>query len=461
MAGTLSSFNTALSALRYNSVALQNASNNIANNASEGYVRRRAVGAEVVGTDRPTMYAHSTSHGEGVRVAGIQRQVDPLLDARVRREHASQAYLDTKSAVLARVETGIGEPGENGVSAALAEFKQSWSDLANHPEVPAPRQQVLARASILADSLAAQSRNISGEEADQRVKLNGIVEEVNTAASDLAELNQKILVTGLNGIDNNALRDTRDQLALRLSELTGAATTVRPDGMFDLSVNGVSLVDGTDANPLTVTAGVLADGSADGSPIAFALGGTAVPTTGLQGELGATTDLLENALPDHREALNVIARQFADAVNAQHALGFDAAGTAGGQFFSYVAGDEAASLAVAITDPAAVAASGLPGGNNDGGNADKMSVVGTAAVDYQRLVNGFGTDVAAVQRKAANQAAMTAQVDNSWESQAGVNLDEETVNMVTSQRAYEAASKLMTVLDDMLDTLINRTGLTR
>ena len=78
---------------------------------------------------------------------------------------------------------------------------------------------------------------------------------------------------------------------------------------------------------------------------------------------------------------------------------------------------------------------------------------------YQRLINGFGTEVASVKRLTANQQVLTGQVDNSREQLSGVNLDEEMVSMLSSQRAYEAASRVMTTLDSVLDTLINRTGL--
>ena len=61
-------------------------------------------------------------------------------------------------------------------------------------------------------------------------------------------------------------------------------------------------------------------------------------------------------------------------------------------------------------------------------------------------------------RRAANQQVLTSQVDGAREQLAGVNLDEEMVNMLAAQRAYEAASRVMTTVDSVLDTLINRTG---
>jgi flagellar hook-associated protein 1 len=45
------------------------------------------------------------------------------------------------------------------------------------------------------------------------------------------------------------------------------------------------------------------------------------------------------------------------------------------------------------------------------------------------------------------------------DSLTGVSLDEEAANLVKSQRAYEAATRLMTVIDQMLDTIINNMGI--
>ncbi|UMG92945.1 flagellar basal body rod C-terminal domain-containing protein [Nocardioides sp. TF02-7] len=100
----------------------------------------------------------------------------------------------------------------------------------------------------------------------------------------------------------------------------------------------------------------------------------------------------------------------------------------------------------------------MPGGAADGRNASALSDVDGFDAAYQRLVNGFASDVAAVGRQTANQLALTSSLDTAWEQGAGVNLDEETVNLVVAQRAYEAAARLMTAVDEMLDTLINRTG---
>jgi flagellar hook-associated protein 1 FlgK len=463
MSGTFSSLNSALTALRYNRVAMDVAGGNIANVGTEGYSRRRVEAESIGAPSRPAMWSRYDGAGEGVSVSGVNRMVDALLDVRARREHGNQSYLDIRQSVLERVESGIGEPGDNGVAAAIADFRSAWHDLANNPGSDAARAQVLGRAATLTGAIRVQARNIDTESGDLRVRAQADVAEVNTVASDLAATNRSIAIANLNGTDAGVLLDKRDQLAMRLSELTGSTTTQRADGGFDVSVNGVPLVTGQDAGVLDIATGITATGAADGNPITFTItdtsGTTAVPA-GMTGEIGGVTDLLTTTLPAYSAGLGAVAKQLADEINTQHQAGYDAAGNPGQPLFSYDPADPAGTLAVALTAPGDLAASSLPGGVLDSTNATALASATGVEESYQRLVNGFGTEVASVRRLAANQQVLTSQVDGSREQLSGVDLDEETVSMLSAQRAYEAASRVMSTIDSVLDTLINRTGLT-
>jgi len=462
---SFSSINTALSALRYNQVALDTASQNIANVGTEGYTRRRVEAASAGTPTTTAMWSRNQNAGGGVRITGVTRMTDAFLDARVRTEHGKQSYLDTRQAVLDRLETGIGEPGENGLSAVMAEFRQGWSDLANNPSNDAARSQVLARGASLADAVQIQARNFTTEAADQRVRVNAMVAEVNTIASDLAATNKAIQVAKLDGSDAGNLMDQRDLLALRLSELTGGTTTANGTGGLDVELNGVSLVTGGIAGRLEVASGVTSTGEADGNPVTFRVvhpvEGTSTVPDGMGGEIGAVRELIDVTIPGYLTGLGQMAAGLADAVNALHQGGYDAAGNAGAPFFSYDPADPAGTLAVVITDPAEVAASGIAGGAVDGTVADALSELTSPETSYQQLVNGFGTAVASSRRLADSQMMLTQQVDGARDQLAGVSLDEEMLSMVEYQRGYEAAARVLTTVDSILDTLINRTGLTR
>ncbi|MEO3935398.1 flagellar hook-associated protein FlgK [Dermatophilaceae bacterium Soc4.6] len=460
MTGTFGSFTTALSALNYTRVAMDVASSNIANVSTDGYTRRRVEAASVGGPTQPAMWSRYDGHGDGVTVTGVSRLTDGLLDSRMRTEHGNQSYLDVRQTALDRLEQGVGEPGTTGVSAALADFRASWHDLVNNPGNAAARSQVLGRATTLAEGIAAQSRQIAATQGDQRLQLSSVVGEVNSLATGLADANRAIASGTMAGADVSTLLDTRDQLTLRLTELTGGTASIRSDGGSDFAVAGLSLVSGKDASVFRVASGVTATGSADGNPVTFSLtapgGSAATLSTPPRGEVGALAELIDVTLPAYQVGLDAVAQQLADTVNTQHQGGFDAAGNPGVALFAYTAGSPASSLTVAISDPALLAASSISGGVLDGGNADLLGATSGVEGSYQQLVNGLGTTVQAARRAAGNQQVLTNQFDGAHEQLAGVNLDEETVTMMQNQRAFEAASKVLSTLDSVLDTLINR-----
>ena len=462
---TFSSLGTALSALRYNRVGMDTASQNIANVGVGGYTRRRVeavtAGSQVV----PAMWARAQEPGGGVKITGTTRMADAFLDARARTEHGKQSYLQVRQGVLDRLESGIGEPGDDGLAAVLAEFRQAWGDLANNPSNEAARSQVLARGAALADAVQLQARNFTVESADQRMRLSGMVSEVNTLASDLAATNKAIATANLTGDDAANLLDQRDLMVLRLSELTGGKAQANETGGLDFSVNGVPLVTGGRPGTFEIATGVTSAGEADGQPLTFQVVGpdgsvTAVPP-GSSGELGAVADLLDVTIPGYLAGLGAVAQTLVDTVNATHQGGYDANGNPGGPFFSFDPADPAGTIAVALTANSEIAAAGRPGGVVDGTVADALAELTDTDTSYQRLVNELGSVIASGRRLLTNQSMVTAQVDGSREQLAGVNLDEEMLSMVQYQRGYEAAARVLTTVDSMLDTLINRTGLLR
>lgn len=462
MSGTFGSFGAALSGLRYSQVAMDIANNNLANVGVDGYVRRRVVGETAETAQTAGLWSRGTGIGDGVRISGTQRMSDLFLDARARNETGRQARLDALAEVMDRVESGIGEPGENGVSAALSEFRASWQNLGNNPGNSAARSQVLATARGVVDAVRAQARNLDDEAAEVHQRLSIELQQVNTMAHDLAALNRNIAEATLNGNEPDALLDQRDRLALGLSELTGGTATLRSDGGFDFAIGGQMLVSGRTVGTLTATSGLTDTGTGDGTPLAYAvtLDGATAPVT-VDGKIGGLTDAVDRVIAGYRSGLDAVASRLATEMNAGHAAGYDQAGVAGTPLFTLDLANPAGSIAVAITDPARVAASAVPGGGLDGSHADLLSASSEVESSYQQLVGVFGTEVASTHRLAANQAVLTRQVTATRESMAGVSIDEEMVALMAAQRQFEAASRVMTTLDSMLDTLINRTGLVR
>ena len=272
------------------------------------------------------------------------------------------------------------------------------------------------------------------------------VTQVNTATSSLAQLNGAIAVNYATGHVDNQLLDQRDSLVMSLSDVAGAQSTINADGTATVSIGGQTVV-----NSITATA-VSVNGSNQ-----LLVGGTPAATAG--GQLQGYLDGLNTTVPNYVAQLDQVASALASTVNSAQSSGYDLNGNPGGAMFS---GSTAATISVAITDPKQLAASGTPGGNLDGSVAVTMSHLGNASGGpdeaYRSLIGTLATDSQRATQQASVQQSVTSSVDSLADSSSGVSIDEETTNLLTYQRSYEASSRVLTTVDETLDTLINRTG---
>jgi flagellar hook-associated protein 1 FlgK len=146
-------------------------------------------------------------------------------------------------------------------------------------------------------------------------------------------------------------------------------------------------------------------------------------------------------------------------------LGNTAVGTDGIGGRLFFTGTDAASLAVSADVagiPAAIAAGTAAGGPLDASNALDLaelssSLTGADAV-YRQAIVQLGVDTQTTTSRNQIQQSATQSLDNARAQQSGVSIDEEMTNLIQFQHGYDAAARLMTTIDAMLDTLINRTG---
>jgi flagellar hook-associated protein 1 FlgK len=454
---TFSGLNGALSALRAQRAGLELAGQNIANANTEGYSRQR-IEQSTMGGVAPARWATPSTDVSGVVVSGVNRIRDAYLEARGRTEHERQAALSEQHIVVSDIERVFDEPSTSGLQSKLTAMWDGFADVADHPEDPAARTQLLARAADVTSALNAGATEFAGQYVARRTELGGTVDDINSAAARLAKLNDAVAQAKLAGASANELEDQRDVLAIRLSELTGATVTRSANGSLDVTLNGSALVSGTTARSLAATGSATLAGQA-GDPPGLKWTDTDASAGPVAGRAGAQLTALNSTLPDYAAALDGVAAKLTSTVNAVHGAGFTAAGVAGGAFFS---GTTAGSITVAITNPAAVAASSSATLSGDGGAADKLAQLGGAAGGadeaYRTVVARLGVLVQSTQQLSETQNAITADVDSARLAGAGVSVDEELTSMLSYQRAYEAAARVMSAVDSMLDTLINRTG---
>jgi flagellar hook-associated protein 1 FlgK len=457
MGSSFGGINTALTSLYAQRRALDVTGQNIANANTEGYSRQRVDMQSQVGSMSAAMYARTDGLGTGVSVSGVQRIRDEYLENRGRSEHAKSTYLAAQTSAYTAIEDVFAEPGDTALAAQFQDMWGGWNDVANNPHLAATRSTLIQQSSTVADGLNSAYASLAGQWEQNRTQLSAYVEEVNVAAASIAQLNDSIVKARASGLSVNELEDRRDLQAMKLAQLAGATAAKRENGAMDVFVGNSTLVSEFTTRNLEVSgAARLQDQSVDPMTLRWADTGTAVQAGGT---MGAMADTLTTIIPAISDALDAVAANLSDTVNALHRGGYSADGSTGLDFFS---GTTAATIRVAVTDPAQVAVSAAPG-TLDNAVADAIADVGSAPTgpdrQYQGMIGQLGVAAQAAGRRAEIQANVTEQVDRSREAQAGVNLDEEMTNLLTYQRGYEAASRVLTTIDSMLDQLINRTGL--
>lgn len=435
---TFTGLQTSLRGLIAQQEALDTTSHNIANASTKGYSRQEvllsASHALAIVTGSTEGGEDAAQLGTGVDVDGISRARDRFLDLQYRAQAMRLGGLAATVQGLEQIEGALAEPGETGISQELQTFWSDWEGLANSPEDSASRQAVVEAGKALATSLAELNGQLTGAAEVAEAEFGAIAGEggeVEQMAKEIALLNGAIRSATTSGSEPNDLLDRRDLLLDELSELGQVSVTENKDGTDEVGFGdaAVPLVEGTEVNwPQELV-----------EP---------------KGKLGALLQLTREGgtIESFRTELGSFAETLANSVNAIHT-------EAGGPpFFSFTAGEGAATLAVAV-DAAEVQTSkdGSVGGNEI---ATAIGALRGGAADraYASFVTRVGTQMDEAQNGETNAQALLNTVEERRESVSGVSLDEEMTNLTSFQRGYEASARAMTTLDEALNVLINRTG---
>jgi len=458
-----SGISIALQAVLTQSQVLEIAGHNIANASTPGYRRQSAV----LVTDTPTSI-NGADHllgagqrGGGVTIAKIQRFNLSFFDGRYRSVSAEAKNWEAQSGILSQLEATLAENTDDGLIPKLDQFWAGWQSLSNDPTNTSLRTILLDDASALATAFNRRTTQITQLRSDQNLVVGSQVEEINSLAGQVAQLNGEISRVLSVGEQPNDLMDTRDIALDRLAELTGAVSTEQKNGEMMVSVGGHVLVVGHDSFNLETRANLTDTSVKD---VYWQDGQQLIPTTG---ELKGTLEVRDQVLTGQLSGLNTLASGLITQVNAIHTTGFGLNNATGLNFFN---GTDAASIAVnPALDAASIATSSATG--QEGNNVIALQIAGLKSVKgmsagtatLNEFYNAQITQLGVTTQRAANNAYQHGLVGKALsdqrESVAGVSLDEEAANMAKAQKAYQAAARVLTAYDEMLDLIINNMGL--
>lgn len=452
MSGLYGSLSVALSALLANQQALGTSANNIANANTPGFTRQRPV---LVPGD-PVVLGR-LSFGSGVILEKLQSLRDPILELRLNQESQDQGKLDSTLGALQQIQ-GMFSGTDSGIGNAISKFFDSLQQLSTDPTNPALRQGVLTAASNLASTFNTTARNLEAQRSNLDLNVVQTVGEINTLTTQIASLNQQI--TNLENVhqDASAFIDKRTTLIRQLSSLVDVSVIQTEHGITLTTANGTPLVAEARSFQLSAQIG-------SGGIHQIFSGTNDITTTLVAGKLGGLLEMRDTHIPGLEGNLDQLAAGLASALNTAHRAGFDLNGDPGGDLFvppPAGGAGAAAALTVAISDPALIAASsdGTPGSN---GNLIVLSAVHDQAVAagqkpldfYAHVVFQVGSDTANTTADLDASNLIVGQLEDQRASISGVSLDEEAANMVRYQTAYQAAARVVTTVNDMLDAAVN------
>jgi flagellar hook-associated protein 1 FlgK len=457
-----STLNTAVTGLQAAQRALDVAGQNVVNANTQGYSRQRVELATAGTSSSATFHTGSAPVLSGVSIEEITRIRDSYLEAMRAAAGSKQSALTAEATTVSAAQQLLSEPTDTGLQNTLDQFYSSWYDLSLTPTDDAAGAVVLQRATAVVDQLHSLTSNLSDEWSTARTALENVVAETNQATSDLATLNAQIQAGTISGSTVNDLMDRRDVLVRKLADLVGATAVAGQDNQVSVSIGGVSVVSGTTAQELTLS-GAADIGSATSDPPTLLWGTTSVSVD--SGSAAGYLAALRTDLPGIQSQMDDVAVALRDSVNSIHQTGYTRAGVTGTDFFS---GSSAADLQVDPSDPAdlaVAAAAGVVDGSiaaaigdlsEDGAASAALGGSPGASELWRQLTTSLGVQVQSLDSAVSVQDSVVAAAQDAVESSAGVNLDEEMTNMLLYQRAYQASARVVTVIDEMMSTLINR-----
>jgi flagellar hook-associated protein 1 FlgK len=471
MLGLFGSLNMGARSLQVQQQGVEVAGHNLANVNNPAYARQR-----LNLTTELTLPTHLGPQGTGVRAVAIQQIRHELLEGQLRAEVSVGGFWTAQEQALEFGQTVLGEEidrlangpegtsgaqaagGRHGIAEGLADFFNALQNLSTDPTSTADRQSVVVKGQALAEKL----NQVQGRLGQLEENLNETVREqlaqANELLSSIADYNREIVRTEATGGTANDLRDQRLQKLEELAKRVNIQTITQANGTVDVVVAGTTLVSGVDVED-TFEAYDRGDGRLQ---VRAATSGRALDLTG--GSVQGTLAARDGALGQLRTQLDTLAATLITEVNSIHRAGFSLRGTTGADFFT---GTDAASIAVHTAlsmDPTLLQVSSVAGesGNNEVALAlaqladRRHASLGdqTFSQSYAFTVTALGGALAGANNQVTDQAIVEQMLRRQRDAISGVSLDEEMTDLIKFQKAYEASARLITTVDEMIETVL-------
>lgn len=388
--------------------------------------------------------------GGGVRVSDLMRARDVFSDARYRNDTAQEHQFAHLASTLRTLETHIDALSDQSIGAHLDRFWDGWLEVANAPGDSSASSDLVQRAGQLVDRIHALDRTLTETRTQMAAEVSQTTGQINHLTARIAGLNSQIATSG--GNTPLPLLDARDAA---LDELSALADVEIEDGGDRIRLEGLTLVEGRAATDLTM---------GDDGTLRVGSGGPTVRVH--SGTLAALIEERDEILPGVQNDLDHFAASLAEQVNSLHRTGWSADGRHGSiDFFS---GDTARSIEVnsAIRDHPTRVATGGSGKSGDNSIALALGELRDQPLTDGRTLAQTFDDLAVSVGLGASHAIASTEIASAMRAQSlaqrqatqGVNLDEEMVDMIALQTSYQAAARVVSTVDQLIESTLAMAG---
>ncbi|WP_105616951.1 flagellar hook-associated protein FlgK [Vallitalea okinawensis] len=502
-----SSLSSAVSGLSASQRALEVTGHNVTNAETLGYTRQRVNQSD----SHYSLFGFSGQQellvGTGVSIQEVAQIRDMFLDMSYRDEASTMKFYEAQMYGVSELESILGETvGGTSFSDIIGNMWETLNELSKHPEGLEARASFVQSAVLFVD----QANQIQDQMYDYQYmlndKVNNLVDEVNDISEQIVQLNAIIAEAEAGGVSANDYRDERNNLLDRLSEIIDIKYHEEPNGSVVVNAEGYTMIDGTsyvemdtvvtdpnaplskpvwkDTNIDVFYGDIDPDNNEDKGELKGILalrGDSNVDYTYLE-DSTKYEEIEDSILMKTMAEFDYLIHHITSTINSivtTNTYGLD--GTAGEPLFLPVkdltgnADDDLKAGNIMINEDILndVAKLGLtrdpslPGDNTvvleiiEAWNEDSLKINPNA--DYDLSINNFYSSMVAELGGAGtnaithyeSQSMLVNQINNQRLSIMGVSTDQELTNMIMYQQAYNANAKVITVIDEMIDSLMN------
>ncbi|MFY9115413.1 MAG: flagellar hook-associated protein FlgK [Dethiobacteria bacterium] len=437
---------------------------NVANANTLGYTRQRVDMEAII----PAIVAgNQIAPGQGVRISDITRISSEFYHTQMVRNGSYKAYWETMQEAYRSTEVSLMEPSEEGVGKLMEDFFDIWHHLSAAPESIAVRMGLRDQAITFTRAISDNYNRLNEFRRGFIDETEATVIEINRLASEIAGINEKLIYLHALQEKSNEMFDQLDLALEELGKLIDITVYQKNNGAADVFIGGRLLVQ--DQYAFHVHLQTREDPGAlyDKYEIINHRGLVLDPQSG---RLAGLLEAVNDTIPSVQEEMNFIVTRLVEEVNALHVQGYGLDFVNGRNFFNDIlANDAPASLQISVNqeiidDPARIGAASeiAQPGNGEISLAlgrlrmDKTMNGTTSFSDYYRgLITAVGVKGMESDRMTSVYEKTEMQLRERHRSITGVNIDEEAINMIQFQNAWQGAAKFINYIDEMLAVLLN------